>query len=155
MLHRVALVRTDVSEELRASFIRVTRIGELGTTLAVSSRRTLRRNTNTASHPKGRHSLRVVLFGKVIIICVFFYRDAWTEDWYKQRLGFCWSFDTLTSWVAPNPLLAQTLVQGPPLRSSVHSSWLQALRSRVRFLALSDFLSSRGFGTVSTQPLWK
>jgi hypothetical protein len=31
MLHRVALVRTDVSEELSASFIRVTRIGELGT----------------------------------------------------------------------------------------------------------------------------
>jgi hypothetical protein len=29
MLRRVALVRTDVSEELSASFIRVTRIGEL------------------------------------------------------------------------------------------------------------------------------
>jgi hypothetical protein len=37
MLHRVALVRTDVSEELNASFIRVTRIGELVTTLAVTS----------------------------------------------------------------------------------------------------------------------
>jgi hypothetical protein len=35
MLHRVALVRTDVSEELSASIIRVTRIGELGT-LAVT-----------------------------------------------------------------------------------------------------------------------
>jgi hypothetical protein len=34
ILRRAALVRTDVSEELRASFIRVTRIGELGTTLA-------------------------------------------------------------------------------------------------------------------------
>jgi hypothetical protein len=34
MLRRVALERTDVSEELRASFIRVARIGELGTTLA-------------------------------------------------------------------------------------------------------------------------
>jgi hypothetical protein len=44
MLRRVALVRTDVSEELSASFIRVTRIGELGTTLAVTiNRRTLRR----------------------------------------------------------------------------------------------------------------
>jgi hypothetical protein len=44
MLRRVALVRTDVSEELSASFIRVTRIGELGTTLALTSnRRTLRR----------------------------------------------------------------------------------------------------------------
>jgi hypothetical protein len=29
MLRRVALVRTDVSEELRTSIIRVTRIGEL------------------------------------------------------------------------------------------------------------------------------
>jgi hypothetical protein len=35
MLRRVALVRTDVSEELSASFIRVTRIGELGTTLEI------------------------------------------------------------------------------------------------------------------------
>jgi hypothetical protein len=35
MLRRVALVRTDVSEELSPSFIRVTRIGELGTTLAI------------------------------------------------------------------------------------------------------------------------
>jgi hypothetical protein len=42
MLLHVALVRTDISEELSASFIRVTRIGELGTTLAVTSnRRTL------------------------------------------------------------------------------------------------------------------
>jgi hypothetical protein len=37
MLRRVALVRTDVSEEPRASFIGVTRIGELGTTLAATS----------------------------------------------------------------------------------------------------------------------
>jgi hypothetical protein len=48
MLRRVGLVRTDVQEELRASFNRVTRIGELGTTLAVTSnRRMLRRNTKT------------------------------------------------------------------------------------------------------------
>jgi hypothetical protein len=45
MLRRVALVRTDVSEEFSASFNRVTRIGELGTTLDVTSNRgTLRRN---------------------------------------------------------------------------------------------------------------
>jgi hypothetical protein len=37
MLRRVALVRTDVSEELSPSFIRVTRIGELGTTLLTAS----------------------------------------------------------------------------------------------------------------------
>jgi hypothetical protein len=34
MLGRVALVRTDVSEELSTSIITVTRIGELGKTLA-------------------------------------------------------------------------------------------------------------------------
>jgi hypothetical protein len=34
MLCSVSLVRTDVSEELSASIIRVTRVGELGTTLA-------------------------------------------------------------------------------------------------------------------------
>jgi hypothetical protein len=43
MLRRVALVRSDVSEEFSISFIGVTRIGELGTTPAVTSnRRTLR-----------------------------------------------------------------------------------------------------------------
>jgi hypothetical protein len=39
MLRRVALVRADVSEEISASFIRVTRFCELGTTLAVTSNR--------------------------------------------------------------------------------------------------------------------
>jgi hypothetical protein len=49
MLRRVALLRTDVSEEPSAS-IRVTRIGEVGTTLAATSnRRTLRRNTGIYS----------------------------------------------------------------------------------------------------------
>jgi hypothetical protein len=44
MLRRVALVSIDVSEKLCVSFIRVTILSELGTTLAVTSnRRTLRR----------------------------------------------------------------------------------------------------------------
>jgi hypothetical protein len=38
MLRRVALVRTDVSEGLSVSIIRVTRIGEIGTTLAVTGK---------------------------------------------------------------------------------------------------------------------
>jgi hypothetical protein len=37
MLRRVSLVKSDVSEERSASIIRVTRIGELGKTLAVPS----------------------------------------------------------------------------------------------------------------------
>jgi hypothetical protein len=40
MLRRVALVRADVSEERIASFIGVTRIGELGTLALTSNRRT-------------------------------------------------------------------------------------------------------------------
>jgi hypothetical protein len=39
MLRHVALVRTDVSEERSSSIIRVKRISELGTTLAVTSNR--------------------------------------------------------------------------------------------------------------------
>jgi hypothetical protein len=49
VLRRVALVRTDVSEELSASFIRVTRIGELGKTLPMLFLRMVRRLLVTAS----------------------------------------------------------------------------------------------------------
>jgi hypothetical protein len=42
MLLRVDLVRTDVSEELSASFTRVTRIGDLGTKLAATSNRNIK-----------------------------------------------------------------------------------------------------------------
>jgi hypothetical protein len=41
MLGSVVLVRRDVSEKLSASFIRVTRISELGTTLVITSVRRL------------------------------------------------------------------------------------------------------------------
>jgi hypothetical protein len=48
MLRRVALVRIDVSEELSTSFIRVTKVGELGTRLAVTSNsRPLRGNISS------------------------------------------------------------------------------------------------------------
>jgi hypothetical protein len=43
MLRCVALVGTDVSEELSASFIRVTRIGELGTLAVTNNQRTIQR----------------------------------------------------------------------------------------------------------------
>jgi hypothetical protein len=51
MLSSVALVRTDVSEELSASIIRVTRIGDLGTLAVTSNRRTLRSYFNDSCHP--------------------------------------------------------------------------------------------------------
>jgi hypothetical protein len=49
MLCPVALVRTDVSEELSASFIRGRRIGELGTLVITSNRRTLLVTANVPS----------------------------------------------------------------------------------------------------------
>jgi hypothetical protein len=49
MLRLVGLVSSEVSVVLSASFIRVTRIGELGTALAVTSnRRTLRRGLSSS-----------------------------------------------------------------------------------------------------------
>jgi hypothetical protein len=45
MLRRVALVRADVSQEISASIIRVSRISELRVLPVTSNRRTLRRNT--------------------------------------------------------------------------------------------------------------
>jgi hypothetical protein len=55
---RVALVRTEVSEELSASLIRVTRIGELGTTLHVTSnRRTLRNSVVRRTRERNKNVL--------------------------------------------------------------------------------------------------
>jgi hypothetical protein len=55
MLHRLALVGTDVSEESITSIIKGTRIGELGTTLALTSNLSLLSSaiflTHFLSHP--------------------------------------------------------------------------------------------------------
>jgi hypothetical protein len=60
MLRHVDLVRTDVSEERSASFIRVTRISELGTTqAATSNRRTL---PNTILHNHRRENLKSYMY---------------------------------------------------------------------------------------------
>jgi hypothetical protein len=50
MLRCVTLVRTDISEELSASIIIVTRSGDLWTLAVTRNRRPLRRNTDTG-HP--------------------------------------------------------------------------------------------------------
>jgi hypothetical protein len=70
----MALVRTDVSEDLSATFIMVTRIGELRTTLAVTSnRRTLRRNTKACAGC----SLQVAVPSSPILVTLM-----------KEALGF-------------------------------------------------------------------
>jgi hypothetical protein len=50
MLGRMALVRTLSSQELSASIIRVTRIGELGTLAVTRNRYTLRNVGSYKSH---------------------------------------------------------------------------------------------------------
>jgi hypothetical protein len=50
MLRRVALVRTDISEEFSASFIRMTRVGELGTTLGLTSNRRSSQRASVATY---------------------------------------------------------------------------------------------------------
>jgi hypothetical protein len=73
MLRRVALVRTDVPEELSDSIIRVTKIGELGTTLAVTSnRRTLQRNF--LQEPRGVTSQKTPFFYYYYYYYYYYYR---------------------------------------------------------------------------------
>jgi hypothetical protein len=72
MLHRVALVRTDVAKKRSASIIRVTRIGELGTTLKngvfwVVTRATRRNNPeDTILHSHRRENLKSYIATEVL-----------------------------------------------------------------------------------------
>jgi hypothetical protein len=62
VLRRVPLVRTDETSVRGASIIRVTRIDELGTTLALNSnRRTLRRNTLSTANVVPSLPIRVTM----------------------------------------------------------------------------------------------
>jgi hypothetical protein len=74
LLRRVALVRTDVSEESGASFIRVTKIGALGTTneapgsseMSVLTRATRRNNPeDTILHSHRRENVKSYGFSLV------------------------------------------------------------------------------------------
>jgi hypothetical protein len=67
----VALVRTDLSEERMVSIVRVTRIGELGTTSA-GNRSTLRRNLRSMLPYLIANfvpSLPILVTGMVEVIC--------------------------------------------------------------------------------------
>jgi hypothetical protein len=73
MLRRVALARTDVTEELTASIIMVTRISELGIMLAVTSnRRMLQRNIPEEGilHSHHHENLKSYIFESIyLFIC--------------------------------------------------------------------------------------
>jgi hypothetical protein len=67
MLRRVAPVRTDVSEKPSASFIMVTRIGELGTTLAATSNRCTLRVSVASNIPEDTIHEDVVLSSETLV----------------------------------------------------------------------------------------
>jgi hypothetical protein len=95
-LHRVALVRTDVSEELSASFVRATRIVELGTTSAVTSNgRTLRRNTKWTRSSLGL-SVPIGTWGMFLEMYCF------TSTW-KGRKNHLWHVPCLTGFIRDPP----------------------------------------------------
>jgi hypothetical protein len=62
MVHSVALVRTDVSDELSASFIRVRNIGELWKTLAVTSNR---HTQCVSAHPPTHPSIHPSIYPSI------------------------------------------------------------------------------------------
>jgi hypothetical protein len=65
MLRHMALVTTDVSGKLITSIIRTTRIGELGTTLAVTdNRRNISEDGILHSHP--RKNLKSYIVVKIV-----------------------------------------------------------------------------------------
>ena len=71
---------------------------------------------------------------------------------FKQFSKFLTLFDISLMYggkIIKNP---NTHIMYPFLVCSGQSFWLQIQRSRVRFPALPDFLSSSGSGTGSTQP---
>jgi len=70
------------------------------------------------------------------------------EDAYFRRVIIIYNSRTHDTSIVPNP----QIVRLPCRYSSGQSFWLQIQRSRVRFPALPDFLSSSGSGTGSTQP---
>jgi hypothetical protein len=71
ILRRMAVVRTDVSEEYSASIIRVTRIGELGTELAITSiRRKLRRN------------IYILIF--IVLLTFFLAHRLFSPSWWRH-----------------------------------------------------------------------
>jgi hypothetical protein len=83
----VVLVRTDVLEERISSIIRVKRIGELGTTLAVTSnRRTLRRNTVTHSI---FCSVRRLLGGAIFLRNVGSYKSHYVVYYFFAACDYC------------------------------------------------------------------
>jgi hypothetical protein len=125
LLRRVALVRTNVSEKPGASFIRVTKIGELGTThAATSNRRTLRRNTwyflrqvppkrRFLQEPHGVTSQKTPFFinrSSFRNVCFLVFRI--TDDWHSPDPQKFWMF-FLFRWYSSIPTWSSSTAEVP------------------------------------------
>jgi hypothetical protein len=145
MLRRVALVRIDVSEELGASIIRITRIGKLRTSLVVTSnRRTLRRNTKWAQLCSGDFSwrmassgmLRRVVLGRTIQYNTIQFPRSYCDTWNTtQECSFSY-------W---------SLQYGMQI-SQVNCWWFIA--EDVTLLSMSDFMESKHWNAGWVYKLW-
>jgi hypothetical protein len=93
MLRRVALVRTDVSEELSASFIRVTRIlcisSQLASVVSYSwwMRRSFPRNCRVLQDPHGVTSQKTPFFKVLHISTCLQIFNLWVNSW-KSNVSF-------------------------------------------------------------------
>jgi hypothetical protein len=82
MIRRVALVRTDVSDKLSASIIRVTRIGELGTLAVTSNRRLLREPHGITSQKTQFFIVTAVKIVHVLSLCkIWGFHGGDYEEW--------------------------------------------------------------------------
>ena len=99
--------------------------------------------------------LLLIISLRLFMYSAFVLSLAWDPNLLRDGLahsGFpCGKTGVLASVIRERFCSCLVLVW-PPLWSSGQSFWLQIQRSRVRFPALPDFLSSSGSGTGSTQP---
>jgi hypothetical protein len=150
----MALVRTDGSEELRASFIRVTRIGELGTTLmkeALSSS-----ETSVLTRATRRNIPEDSILNCTYPCRVFFLRwnmaASWVENTYSLDELSCLSpvvrfinaAPAVNSWNTPMLLLQDRPITILPSVTKDATVFILKFSSDVRDICYTNFnLDSR------------
>jgi hypothetical protein len=115
MLRHATLVRTDVSEELSATIIRVTRIDELGTLAITSNRRRLRSPAN-----RKRRQKRNQVSNEAVKYSLKFCR-TWIREW--QR------------WQSPVAIVRETY---RPVLSSERASLTERNRNFQKIISVKE-----------------
>jgi hypothetical protein len=137
MLHRVVLVRTDVSEECLSSIIRVTRIGELGTLAETSNRITLRRNTISTAF-----FISIWLQGWILFQSVYFCRRKLIIRYQGQ------SFLRRSQSISLS-CNSSTFTKPPQIQYHVETAWKwHTIRSERIFLCVLPLISKTHHNTT-------